>query len=190
MKRISQIVLVVSWIGFSWLAMQAVHEGGHVLAAWLTGGEVTKVVLHPLVISRTDLGNNPHPGVVVWGGPLVGVIVPLALFLLARVLRWPGAYLFRFFAAFCCVANGVYIGTGWLHEDGADPWVMTSNGSPIWLLALFGLLTAPLGLWLWHRQGPCLGLGAAKGQVSVRAAVVSAALLLVLVGAELIFRHW
>jgi uncharacterized membrane protein YjgN (DUF898 family) len=30
---------------------------------------------------------------------------------------------------------------------------------------LFGALTAPVGLWLWHRQGTQFGLGPAKGQV-------------------------
>jgi hypothetical protein len=93
--------------------------------------------------------------------------------------------MFRFFAGFCLVANGVYIGIGWALADGADPWVMTENGSPRWLLVLFGLLAAPLGLYLWHRQGPHFGLGGAKGNVSVRAALISAALFLVLTGAEL-----
>jgi hypothetical protein len=51
MKRLLQILLIVTFIGFSWLAMQAVHEAGHVLVARLTGGEVIKVALHPLIVS-------------------------------------------------------------------------------------------------------------------------------------------
>jgi hypothetical protein len=51
---------------------------------------------------------------------------------------------------------------------------------------LFGLLAAPLGLYLWHRQGPRFGLGEAKGNVNVRAALTSAALFLALTGAELL----
>ena len=100
--------------------------------------------------------------------------------------RLPGVYLFRFFAGFCLVANGVYIGTGWLLADGADPWVMTDNGSPVWLLVLFGFLTVPCGLYLWHLQGPHFGLGEANGKVSKWATVISAALFLALVGFELI----
>lgn len=95
-------------------------------------------------------------------------------------------YLFRFFAGFCLIANGVYIGIGWLLADGADPWVMTQNGSPVWLLVLFGLLTAPSGLFLWHPQGPHFGLSAAKGVVNTKAAAIAAALFLLLVMAELI----
>src|SRR2546426_8584056 len=89
MKRLAQILLIVTFIGFSWLAMQAVHEMGHVLVARVTGGEVVKVALHPLIVSRTDLGENPHPLAVVWGGPLVGSILPLLLFALAFVCRVP-----------------------------------------------------------------------------------------------------
>src|SRR5262245_3665802 len=139
MKRAQQILLIITFIAFSWLAMQVVHEAGHVIVAGMTGAEVINVVLHPLVISRTDIGKNPHPLAVVWGGPLIGTILPLLAFGLAEVCRLPGVYLFRFFAGFCLVANGVYIGTGWLLADEADPWVMTKNGSPVWLLVIFGL---------------------------------------------------
>src|SRR6185369_4756478 len=121
MKRFPQVLLIVTFIGFSWLAMQIAHEAGHVLFARLTGAEVTKVALHPLILSRTDLGENPHPLAVVWGGPLLGCILPLLLFALAAAFRFPGVYLFRFFAGFCLVANGVYIGIGHFLAEGADP---------------------------------------------------------------------
>jgi sterol desaturase/sphingolipid hydroxylase (fatty acid hydroxylase superfamily) len=186
MKRLAQILLILTFIGFSWLAMQVVHELGHVIVARLTGAEVTKVALHPLIISRTDLAENPHPLAVVWGGPVFGVVLPLALFGLAFAYRVPGLYLFRFFAGFCLIANGVYVGTGWLVNDEADPWVMTQNGSPVWLLVFFGLLTAPLGLYLWHRQGFYFGLAEARGKVNMSVALVSTALFVVLVGAEVL----
>ena len=186
MKRLPQILLIVTFLGFSWLAMQVVHELGHVLFTHLTGGQVLKVVLHPLVFSRTDLVVNPHPLAVVWGGPLIGVLLPLALFGVASVLRLPGVYLYRFFAGFCLIANGAYIGAGpWL-SDGADPWVMTQNGSPLWLLILFGLLTVPLGFYLWHRQGPHFGLGVAHGKVNQWAVITSTALFLTLTIGELL----
>ena len=185
MKRLDQIVLIGTFLGFSWLAMQAVHELGHVLGARFTGGEVAKVVLHPCTISRTDLGHNPNPLAVVWAGPLVGAILPLLAFVIAKVCRSPGVYLFRFFAGFCLIANGVYIAIG-CFEDMADAAVMLRHGSPGWTLILFGLLTAPLGLYLWHRQGPYFGLGEAKGEVSRSATLVSTLVFLAVVGAELI----
>ncbi len=51
MKRVHQSVLIGSFLPLCWLGMMAVHELGHVVGAWLTGGRVAKVVLHPLTIS-------------------------------------------------------------------------------------------------------------------------------------------
>jgi hypothetical protein len=166
--------------------MQVVHEFGNVLLAWATKGEVTKVALHPLIVSRTDLAENPDPLAVVCGGPVLGSLLPLAAFAGASLSRIPGIFLFRFFAGFCLVANGVYIGTGWIIANGADPGVMIENGSPTWLLVVFGLLTFPTGLYLWHCQGHHFGLAESNGHVSKSAAAVSAALLVVLVAFELV----
>jgi hypothetical protein len=185
MKRLDQLVLIGSFLAFSWLAMQAVHELGHVLGAVATGGTVTQVVLHPCAISRTDVQPNPHPLPVVWAGPVIGAVLPLLAFLLARALRLPGAYLFRFFAGFCLIANGLYIGVGSI-AGLADAGDMLHHGSARWQLVVFGLLTAPLGLYLWHGLGPKFGLGEARGTVSRPATIVSLALLVILVAVEMI----
>ena len=185
MKRLEQIILIGTFIAFSWLAMQTVHEFAHVLGAWATGAEVTKVALHPFIFSRTDLGENPHPLAVVWSGPIVGAALPLLAYLLAKACRFPGIYLFRFFAGFCLIANGAYIAFG-PGTGPADTGVMMRYGSPRWLMVLFGLLTVPLGLYLWHNQGKHFGLGEANGQVSRPATVVSAVLLIVLAATELL----
>jgi hypothetical protein len=185
-NRVPQILLIVTFIGFSWLAMQVVHETGHVLLAKMTGAEVVRAALHPLIMSRTDVAENPHPLAVVWGGPLVGCLLPLLLFVLAAAFRAPGIYLFRFFAGFCLVSNGVYIGIGHFLANGADPGVMMDNGSPRWMLISFGAAAFPLGLYLWHRQGPHFGLGIAQGRVDTRAALISAGLLITLAGFEIV----
>jgi hypothetical protein len=184
--RLPQVVLIVTFVGFSWLAMQAAHECGHVLISHATGGKVIRAAIHPLIISRTDICSNPHPLAVVWGGPGLGCAIPLLAFGIAALCRAPGVYLFRFFAGFCLVANGIYIGAGSFLANGADPKVMTDSGSPRWVLCGFGIIALLLGLFLWHRQGPYFGLGAAKGKVSPGAAIVSAALFLGLVAAELL----
>src|SRR5262249_48725415 len=101
MRRLHQIILILSTILGSWLSMQAVHELGHVLGARATGGRVDRVVLHPLTISRTDLADNPNPLAVVWAGPFGGVVIPLLLWAFAAAVRLPGAFVLRFFAGFC-----------------------------------------------------------------------------------------
>ena len=182
MPRFHQVVLIVSVLAASWMGMQAVHELGHVLGAWATGGRVAKVVWHPLTISRTDLSFNPKPLVVVWAGPVVGVLLPLASWGLAVAIRGPGVFVNRFFAGFCLIANGAYIAFGSFDHIG-DCGTMLRHGSPIWSLWLFEAITMPIGLWLWHRQGEHFGLGPAKGQVSRAAAYrcLAASILLVVI---------
>jgi hypothetical protein len=178
-KRLHQGTLIVSVLLSSWLGMQAVHESGHVLGAYFTGGRVARVVLHPLTISRTDLSDNPRPLLVVWAGPVFGVLLPLALWGVAAGLRLPGAFVLRFFAGFCLIANGAYIAGGSFDRIG-DCGEMLRHGSALWHLWLFGAVAVPAGLWLWHRQGVHFGLGPAKGRVRAGVAYSSLALCLLL----------
>jgi hypothetical protein len=182
-KRVHQAILIVSAILASWLGMQAVHESGHVLGAWLTGGEVRAVVLNPLTISRTYLSRNPAPLFVVWAGPTFGLLFPLVLWGAVAAIRMPGAYVVRFFAGFCLIANGAYIAVGSIDRVG-DCGEMLRHGSEPWQLWLFGAIAIPAGFWLWHRQGPNFGLGTAHGDVSVCVAYATlvVAMLLVVLG--------
>ena len=191
MNRFYQILLIISFLGLCWLGMQAIHELGHVLAAWASDGEVERVVLHPLTFSRTDLVStkNPHPLLVVMGGPLFGVLFPLLLYAIAKSdlpKKWSHAvdYLFRFFAGFCLIVNGAYIafGPGTGHVDSAE---LLRDGAARWMLILFGLITIPAGLYLWHGLGPRFGLGESKGQVNRMTALVCAVLFVVVVSAEI-----
>ena len=169
MGRVHQVVLIVSILMLSWSGMMVVHEFGHVLVAWWTGGTVTRVVLHPLAISRTDVSPNPQALLVVWAGPMVGVLLPMAAWGVAAWTRLPGSYLLRFFAGFCLIANGAYIGIGEFDRVG-DAGDLLRHGASRWHLWLFGIATIPVGLLLWHRQGCYFGLGTARGKVSERAA--------------------
>jgi hypothetical protein len=179
MRRIHQAVLIASTILGSWFGMQALHEAGHVISARLTGGRVARVVLHPLTISRTDLAHNPRPLAVAWSGPMAGVLFPVLLWCAAEGLRVPGAFVLRFFAGFCCVANGAYIGAG-AFEGVGDAGEMIRHGSPVWHLWAFGAVLVPIGLGLWHGQGRHFGVGEVRGEVSPPIAYATLAALMVL----------
>ncbi len=62
---------------------------------------------------------------------------------------------------------------------------MLRHASPISTLWLFGLLTFPLGLYLWNGLGTSFGLGSAKGKVDQRAAYACLGLLVVTLVMEL-----
>ena len=179
-QNADQAILVLSTLLGSWLGMQAAHELGHILGAVLTGGKITAVVLHPLSISRTEVVDDPHPLLVVWAGPFVGVVLPLILWGLLAVIGVPGAFLARFFAGFCLVANGAYLGFGSFVRAG-DCAEMLRQGSSVLALWSFGSVAVPLGFWLWSGQGTNFGLGSANGKVSHRIAHASLVIFSVLV---------
>jgi len=186
--RLFQILLIFSTLAFSWLAMMAVHEAGHVLHTWFTGGTVEHVVLHPLAISRTDVHPNPRPLVVVWGGPIWGCLIPLAALAIVRLAAKSYTYLAAFFAGFCLIANGAYLAAGaFLPPGGDDGGVILQNDGARWQLIAFGLLTVPAGLYLWNGLGPHFGLGETKGNVDRRAAVAALLAFVLLVIVELVF---
>lgn len=132
--------------------MMAVHELGHVAGAVMTGGNVERVVLHPLAISRTDVMPNPNPAVVVWLGPVIGCLAPLVAALLIPVRATVARSIAMFFAGFCLIANGAYIGVG-SFEGVADAGVILRTGSPVWALMAFGAVATGLGIFIWHRLG-------------------------------------
>jgi hypothetical protein len=185
MKRQHQLVLIGSTLTFSWLAMQAVHELGHVVGSVLSGGQVAQVVLHPAKISQTRLAENPHPQFVAWMGPMFGIALPIASMLVARVVNWRGWYIFQFFAAFCLVANGAYLAFGSIGRIGDAGDLLRHGATPL-LLWLFGLITIPTGLWLWNGLGPHFGLGS-SGKVDRGVSFIMLTLAAVLIVLELVF---
>lgn len=167
----------------SWLTMQAMHEGGHVLHAWLSGGSVARVFLDPLEISHTELGSNPQPLFVAWGGVSWGAALPAVLLLLTPRLRPQVRQLGQFFVGFCLVANGAYLVGGTITRVG-DPADLIRLGAPALLLLLVGGAMGATGLQVWHRLGPKMGFSVHTGPVVCRTAAVLGSLLALLVCAE------
>jgi hypothetical protein len=79
----------------------------------------------------------------------------------------------------------LYIGVGSFGHVG-DCGEMLGHGSHFWQLWLFGALTTPLGLYLWHGQGKHFGLGPAPHPVSRGAAYTTCAIFLALLVLEIV----
>ncbi len=166
----TQLGFVFALVLCSWYGMMATHEFGHVLGAVTSGGTVTQVVLHPLSISRTDVAPNPHRAVVVWLGPIVGCVLPFCLFVATGKRRVVLRNVAGFFAGFCLVANGAYIGVGAWDAVG-DCREMLQTGTPLWVMVLFGGFAVACGLLVWHRLGSVRALFKDPSVVSGRLAV-------------------
>jgi hypothetical protein len=184
-NRLIQLTLIVSILCISWLWMMIVHELGHVILAWTSGETVSKVVLHPLAISRTDTSHEKHPLLVIWGGPAIGSLLPACVFFAAKILGFKYFYLFRFFAGFCLVANGAYLGVGSFSSIG-DAGDLARAGCPRTIMVVFGLVCAAAGFGLWNGLGPYFGMKQAGGKVDRTAALAVIALLAATVIVEIV----
>jgi hypothetical protein len=148
--RCHRTIFLFLFLTACWFGMQAVHELGHVFAAWCSGAMVERVVLLP--ISRTDTAQVESPLFVCGAGAVFGAVFPVLLWLFASGLRWKTVYLFRFFAGFCLVANGAYIGCDFFIVGPTDAGMLIEHGANRLILVLFGVLCVSGGLFLWHGQ--------------------------------------
>jgi len=181
LQALPRLVYGVATLLLSWLLMQVVHEAGHVSAGWWVGDRVEKVVLHPLAISRTDLTPGNNVLLTTAAGPVLGALIPLVLWGMSLAFQAPIRHWLRFFAGFCLIANGAYLGLA-LFAPVGDAEVLLRHGAPRWALGLFGLVAVPAGLAMWHRLGPQFGWGPAARIILWReAASVVGALALVIV---------
>lgn len=149
-KQLLYLPFLMLFLLFCWFGMEAVHECGHVLAAWFSGATVERVV--PWPISRTDAHDVQYHLFVYGAGAVFGAMFPVLLWGIVRLLRWKVAYLFRFFAGFCLIANGAYIGGDFSVTGPTDAGLLIAHGASRWVLVTFGILCVSGGLYLWHGQ--------------------------------------
>jgi len=183
---VSRATYNLAIILLSWLLMQVVHEAGHVLAGLCVGDRIERVVLHPLTISRTELSPGRNLLLTTAAGPVFGSLVPLLLWLLGHACRLPSCAWLRFFAGFCLIANGAYLGVA-IVEPVGDAELLLLLGTPAWVLFAFGVVTIPAGLMLWHRLSPEFGWGTKARAITGREAASVLAVLLLVVALEMAF---
>ena len=177
--------LITATLAACWLLMLAVHEAGHVLHAWVSGGVVTRVVLHPLSLSRTGVDPDPHPLFQAAGGPLWGCLLPLAAWGVAAAVRWRYSFLPRFLAGFCLAANGAYLAVdAWTR--GGDGRALVTDLTSACVVCGCGIAAVAAGLWTWHAQGRRFGLGHEADPPDSRAAAALSGLVAVIVLVEVL----
>ena len=83
---------------------------------------------------------DPYPLVTLWGGPILGVMIPVAMAFVIRT-KW-----IWFVAYFCMLANGSYIATAWVSGDRfLDTPKMLEHGAHPISIAVYCLLTIGFG---------------------------------------------
>lgn len=184
-NRLRQLVFSAAVLAAAWYLMLIFHEAGHVFGAVVTGGDVQSVELYPFAISRTDVSPNPIPLVVIWLGPVGGIVWPLIICLLSSRGRNMLRKVSRFFAGFCLITNGLYLLAG-AYEGIGDCGDLLRHGSPMWTLQLFGVMATGTGFFLWHQTGSLTHYLSAPELVSTKAAIISVIATMILYTAGMI----
>ena len=146
------------------------HEIGHVVAAKITGGQITELELRPGVLSHTLVQPNPRPSIVLWSGFLSGWVLPLLTFPLWRIERGLIGPAVRLWAGFCLLVGGVYLAIGGA-ERFTDTGQLAAIGWPLWMLVLIGGAVGALGYWWLRRAWQALLKTICRSGVSWRAAI-------------------
>ena len=192
--RARLFVLIVTWLTFCWFAMQLLHELGHLVAAKLLGVTVVQFHFGLLTVSHTMLDETGQSQAtlfaVTWAGPMIGMILPFAIWGTIAWLRVREAFLARFLAGFCLVANGCYLLGGlFFPADGyIDSSVLLAHGAMRWQIVAVGIIGIVTGFLLWNRQGHHFGIGQSPRPVRWRTVAVSIACLTAMVGFTIVCR--
>lgn len=124
----------------AWCVMTFTHEAGHLVGGWMGGGTLQDADLWPWHLPYSLFEPDPRPLITLWAGPILGVLVPLAV---AMIVRKEAAW---FIASFCLLANGAYLAASWLSGDRfLDAPRLLAAGASTVSLAIYCALTIALG---------------------------------------------
>ncbi|GAB5404556.1 MAG: hypothetical protein Aurels2KO_27870 [Aureliella sp.] len=170
-------LFAVPLLGWAWLSCMLIHEFGHVLAAWLTGGRLVLVDVRPFVFSTTLVEPNPMPSVVLWSGFLLGWLIALLAWPLWRVPVHLFGPVVKAWSAYCWLSMGSYL-TLAMGERFSDTGLLLKLGwSPI-TLGCVGAVVAALGYVAGKQAIEGMTVQIRQQGISLRALVVVWALFL------------
>jgi hypothetical protein len=137
--------------------MTVVHETGHIVAGWASGGTLREADVAPWSLPHSHFDPDPHPLVTLWGGPVIGALVPLAIAALVRHgWMW-------FIAFFCVLANGSYLAIAWVTgERYLDTPRLLHHGAHPATIVAYCVVTIAVGYVGFRRQ--CIRVLSASAQ--------------------------
>lgn len=144
-----RVVKLLLLLLIAWCVMTLTHELGHVTAGWAGGGQLVMAELRPWRLPYSLHQPDPHPLVTLWGGPILGVVLPT---LMACAVRRNWVWLI---AGFCLLANGTYLAVAWFSDDAQlDTQKLLHAGAAGWMI--------------WGYSAVCIGAGYGMFRRSVR----------------------
>ncbi len=138
--------------------MTLTHESGHILGGWLCGATLHSADLLPWHLPYSIFDPDPQPLITLWGGPILGVLIPLAT---ALIIRQDWSW---FIAHFCILANGVYLATSWFLGDRyLDTPKLLDHGARPATIVIYCILTIGFGYVGFRRE--CIRLLASPTRI-------------------------
>jgi hypothetical protein len=123
------------------------HELGHILSGWLSGGEFRYIDVYPFHFSTTILQPNPYPGLVTWSGLLLGWALPLLTIPFWHV-EWSGiGPALQSWSAYCWLAFGAYLALA-AGESLSDTGQLMTAGWSVSILFVVGAVVASGGYYI------------------------------------------
>ncbi|MEM1446270.1 MAG: hypothetical protein AAGF84_09460 [Planctomycetota bacterium] len=152
--RIPPVFRMCLLLVLGWFVMTLTHELGHVLFGWLGGATLVELELLGLPYSFYD--PNPWPTLMLWGGPVVGVVVPVLGAEVVRLVFGTGSVASRtawFVADFCVLANGAYLALAWWSGNATldTARLLEAGVHPAWIVA-YCALTIGVGYVCFRRD--------------------------------------
>lgn len=157
---LKQSLLFFGSFVFGHTTQRAIHELGHAIGTWITGGDVYRIYLHPFLPGHCYHSETVHPGITTWAGALFSVCVGMILIIALWRRRAPRFAPFFAIGVFSLLGNGSYFIVGLLSRFG-DPWYIVrrlgaSAAGPI----SFGIISIGIGVVVCALSlGPVFGIG-------------------------------
>lgn len=139
-------LLLLGSFAFGYNAAMILHELGHACGAWLSGGTVARIALHPFSWSYTHYGAAPRsPVFATWAGMLIGTGAGLVILIVVRFFR--SAWLHPLLLTGICslMVNGIYFGVDGVLLAGGDATRLVAMGASRAAVSGVGLIMLALG---------------------------------------------
>jgi hypothetical protein len=143
---LKQSMLFLGSFIFGHTTQRAIHELGHAIGTWITGGEVYGIFLHPFLPGHCYHSKTAYPGITTWAGAAFSVCFGVLLIIILWKRRAPLLAPLFAIGIFSLFGNGSYFIVGLLSKFG-DPWYIVERlgMSAVWPI-LFGVASIGIGV--------------------------------------------
>ncbi len=173
-KYIHSSLFLFGSSSFAWVVIVTLHELGHAIAMWVTGGKVSRIEITPLSWSYTYYGTSPkYPLFTTASGAGIGILLAMIFLVLTWKLSSLYAAPFYFVGAGAFLQNGGYYMSDLLLHTGGDASSLVAHSAALRLpLLILSILVLLPGLFLAIRLLPMIGISS-KDSFIVRMLILS-----------------